>query len=74
MLHNQLREILIFAAGSPPQVVTETIQALSLVDPPIYADEIYFITTSPGKRRIEQKLLREGILTQLFEECDIPSV
>ena len=74
MLHNQLREILIFAAGSPPQVVTETIQALSLVDPPIYADEIYFITTSPGKRRIEQKLLREGILTQLFEEWDIPSV
>ncbi len=74
MTSNQFREILIFAAGSSPQVITETIQALSLADPPVYADEIYIIATAPDRSRIEQKLIKEGVLSQLCEEWEIPRV
>ncbi len=69
-----LKEIFIFVAGATPQIITETIYALSQKDPPIYPDEIYIITTSTGKKIIKNKLLKEGILNELFAEYNIPPV
>ncbi len=68
------REILILVAGSTPQIITETIQALAMQIPPIYIDELFIITTATGRRLIEQKLLREGILAQMCKEWDIKPV
>lgn len=68
------REILIFVAGSTPQIVTETIQALAEQNPPVYAHEVYVITTGAGKRRAIQKLVTEGILEQMVRDYDLPPI
>lgn len=36
MLKNGFREILVFVAGATPQIITETIYALSQKIPPVY--------------------------------------
>lgn len=66
------REILIFVAGATPQIITETIYALAMQDPPVYADELHVITHSLGKSLIKQKLVSDGILAQLCREYSIP--
>jgi len=67
-------EILVFVAGSTPQIITETIYALAQQYPPIYPDKIFIITTAPGKRRAMQTLIEQGILENLCAEYAIPSV
>ncbi len=69
-----LKEVFIFVAGATPQVITETIYALSQKNPPIYPDEIYIVTTSIGKKIIKDKLIKENILNELFKEYNIPPV
>lgn len=66
------REILIFVAGATPQIITETIYALAMQSPPVYADELHIITHSRGKQRIMETLVHEGILQQLCREYGIP--
>lgn len=68
------REILVLIVGSTPQVVTETIYALSRQNPPIHPDEIHIITTAPGRRRIEQTLIAGGILARLCSEYQLPQI
>ncbi len=65
------REILIFVAGATPQIITETIYALAMQDPPVYADELHVITHSRGKSLIKQKLVSDGVLAQLCREYGI---
>jgi len=74
MSNKLFREILIIVAGSTPQIITETIQALAQQIPPIYIDELFIVTTSTGRDLIEQKLIREGILAQLCKEWEIKPV
>jgi len=69
-----LKEVFIFVAGATPQIITETIYALAQKDPPIYPHEIYIITTSTGKKIIKNKLIKEGILNELFKEYNIPTI
>lgn len=45
----QFREILIFVAGITPQIVTETIYALSWKEPPIHPYELYIINNGYRK-------------------------
>jgi len=71
-MRGSFREILILVAGATPQVVTETIYALAMQDPPVHPDEIHIITTAPGRRRIEQTLVEGGILERLCAEYDLP--
>lgn len=66
------REILIFVAGATPQIITETIYALAMQDPPVYADELHVITTTAGSAVIQQQLITAGRLQQLYEEYRIP--
>lgn len=68
----QFREVLIFVAGATPQIITETIYALAMQNPPIYADELHIITHSLGKQLIIQKLGKDGVLQQLCTEYGIP--
>lgn len=71
--HN-FREILIFVAGATPQIITETIYALSQKNPPIYPDEIYVITTSTGGKYINSTLLKKGILEEMEKEYNLPRI
>lgn len=68
------REIFIFIAGSTPQVVTETIYALAVQDPPVYADELLIITTATGKAIMEDALVNKGKLKELAAEYGIPAL
>ncbi|WP_224961244.1 CRISPR-associated ring nuclease Csm6 [Geomonas subterranea] len=68
------QEIFVFVAGGTPQIITETIYALAQQSPPVYPDQLYVITTAPGKRRAQETLVADGILAQLCREYDIPTV
>jgi len=68
------KEILIFVAGTTPQIITETIYALSQKAPSIYPDEIFIITTSTGRKRIEDTLLKQGVLKRLVREYSFPDI
>lgn len=67
-MHYNLKEILVCVAGATPQIITETIYALAMKDPPIYIDELYIITTKKGEEIIKDVLIGGGILNSLFNE------
>lgn len=68
------KEVLVFVAGASPQIITETIYALSTQKKPVYPDRIYIITTTTGKNIIAKHLLEEGKLKALLEEYNLPPV
>lgn len=67
----QFREILVFVAGSTPQIITETIQALITQSPAIIPDRICIITTGPSKRLIHDSLIVKGRLAALCAEYEV---
>jgi len=69
-----MKNILICVAGATPQIVTETIYALSRNIPPVFISELYVITTSYGRQLIADTLIRQGILRQLIEEYKLPDI
>lgn len=55
------RDILVAVAGLTPQVITETLYYLTQCKkPPDNISEIYVLTTSEGRKRIEELLLSKG--------------
>lgn len=74
MTNNSFKEILVFVAGGTPQIITETIYALAQQPSPIYPDQIYVITTGPGKQKAIDTLLDGGVLANLCLEYNIPSI
>lgn len=61
-----MKNILITVAGLTPQVITETIYCFhKLRNPPIKIDEVYVITTLPGKEKIKRELIENGIFNNL---------
>ena len=68
----KFKEILIFVAGTTPQIITETIYALIHRNPPVYPDEAYVITSAHGKNLIKKDLLKSGIFTKFCREFRIP--
>jgi CRISPR-associated protein Csx14 len=72
MSTGRFRECFIFVVGSTPQIVTETVFALSQRNPPVYPDEINVITTTTGKTKLEDALVNKGILARLCEDFGIP--
>ena len=73
-MKNKTKNILVCVAGATPQVITETIYALSKKSPPVYIEELHVITTAFGKRLIKEKLLGEGILDRLVREYKLPPI
>lgn len=69
-----MKDILICVAGATPQVITETIYALSRNVPPVFVKELYVITTSYGKQLIADTLIRQGMLNRLIEEYRLPGI
>ncbi|MBI4378130.1 MAG: hypothetical protein HY578_03420 [Nitrospinae bacterium] len=51
------KDILIFVAGTTPQIITETLYALHYRKPPIHPDEICIITTLTGKDSLNKNLI-----------------
>jgi len=68
------KETLIFVAGTTPQIITETIYALSQKTSPVHPDELFIITTSTGRKRIEDTLLKQGVLKGLVREYNLPDI
>ena len=68
------RDILICVAGATPQIITETIYALSRKDPPVHPEELYIITTLTGMEVIKEALIDRGILSRLIEEYGLPHI
>jgi CRISPR-associated protein Csx14 len=68
------KEVFIFVAGSTPQIITETIYALSQKTPPVYTDEIYIVTTSKGEKLIKDTLTGREILKGLAKEYNLPEL
>jgi CRISPR-associated protein Csx14 len=73
-IDTMFREILIFVAGTTPQIISETVCALACKKPPVYPNEIYVVTTSHGRRCIEETLIRKNILAEFAREYNIPEV
>jgi CRISPR-associated protein Csx14 len=74
MSHQKYNEIFIFVSGSTPQIITETIFALSRQEPPVHPDEVYIITTAHGKKAVNETLLGAGILKQMCTEFMLPPI
>lgn len=69
------REILIFVAGTTPQIVTETLYALTQsIKPPVFPDEIHILTTLNGKEAIEKGLLEKERLSNFSKEFHLPRI
>lgn len=71
---SRFRETLVFVAGFTPQIITETIYALSRNSPPIISNDIHIITTGSGKKLIQNKLIDEGILEAMCRDCGLPII
>jgi len=68
------KELFIFVAGTTPQIITETIYALSQKKPAIYPHEIFIITTLTGKKVIKKSLIDNGILKEMSFDLGIQKI
>jgi len=55
--HEYPRRVLLAVAGTTPQILTETLYALSQLEPPFIPTEVHVVTTSEGAHRIRLQLL-----------------
>lgn len=69
-----MKDILICVAGATPQIITETMYALSRNVPPVFVKELYIITTSYGKQLIADTLIKQSILKRFIEEYRFPDI
>ncbi len=58
--HQFARRVLLAVAGTTPQILTETLYALSQSEPPFVPTEVHVVTTSEGAHRIRLQLLDEA--------------
>jgi len=69
------KESFIFIIGTTPQIITETIYYLGVVNKPhITPDEIFIITTETGRNIVKSSLVAKGILKKLEDEHNLPEV
>ncbi len=71
---SRYKEVLVCVIGGTPQIITETLYALANKEPPVYIDEIFIITTSIGKKQIENALIKKEILKQFLVEYNLPYI
>jgi CRISPR-associated protein Csx14 len=69
----RFREVLIFVAGTTPQILTETLYGL-VFQYSILPDEVHVITTLSGRRAIEQRLFAGGWWEAFFREFDLEPI
>ncbi len=66
--NGQSTNILVVVVGLTPQIITETAYALGTRAKPVRLDKLRIITTSVGRERVEESLVRRGILKKLTDE------
>ncbi len=71
MADKKYKEVLIFVAGTTPQIITETIYALIHRNPPVYPDEISVITTSYGRKIISETLINSNTFKEFCKEFNL---
>lgn len=69
-----MRDVLLFVSGTTPQIVTETIWGLHKTRPDFRPTEIHVITTTVGRKVLQQRLEAESVLTQLCKELEIAAL
>ncbi len=75
MSEKTYREVLIFVIGTTPQIITETLYALTQErQPPVLPEEIHIITTTNGKQKIQDELITKGKLFKFFKEYSLPEI
>lgn len=74
--HQYPRRVLLMVTGRTPQVVTETLYALSRREPPFLPTEVHLITTAEGAQDANLALLdpREGWFHKLAEEYGLTGI
>jgi CRISPR-associated protein (TIGR02584 family) len=70
------KRILLCVIGLTPQIVTETLYALSKSEQPFYPDELHIITTAEGYKRLRLTLLGDtpGYLKKLLRDYQLPAI
>ena len=68
------KEILIFVAEHNTLDYYRDYKCIVTKVPSIYPDEIFIITTSTGRKRIEDTLLKQGVLKGLIREYSLPDI
>jgi len=69
------REVLIFVAGTTPQIITETLYGLIVgKKPPVIPDEVYILTTESGKKKIQEELVHKGRLAGFQKEFGLRGI
>lgn len=64
-----MRDVVVAVCGLTPQVVTETLWALSHRTPPIYPVQIWILTTQAGRDQCLRALLgSKGALARYIRE------
>ncbi len=71
MSGRQSTNILVAVVGITPQIITETAYALGTRSKPVLLDELRIITTSVGRERVEESLIRRGVLKKLTDEYNL---
>ncbi|MDI6756373.1 MAG: CRISPR-associated ring nuclease Csm6, partial [Thermodesulfobacteriota bacterium] len=75
MKKDKYREILIFVAGTTPQIITETLYGLILQKkPPVCPDEIFILTTETGRKKIQEELIRKERLAAFQKEFKLKRI
>lgn len=74
MLNFFMRNILLCAIGMTPQIITETIYALSRKKPQVFIDELFVITTSKGAEYVKETIIKRKILKDLTEDYNLPPI
>lgn len=67
-----MKHILLATTGESPQVVTETLYAIWRENRAAWPEEIHLVTTTLGKERAEDGLIRRGHLARLCNELEMP--
>lgn len=71
MKNKRFKEVLIFVAGTTPQIITETIYALIHKNPPVYPDEITVVTTTMGEQIVRRNLIDSGKFREFCREFNL---
>lgn len=72
--HEYSKRILLAVSGMSPQIVSETLYALTQQEPPFIPTEIRVITTTTGKQKICKGLFEEGYFAKLCAEYALPPI
>lgn len=65
------RELVVFVAGTTPQIITETLWALAHHRPGFTPEAMHVITTLQGRAVARRRLIDEGRLVRLCEELGL---